>query len=191
MNPLLGVFSGLTLSSEGMVTKIRGRSQGIRVRAEPEEAIWSRRIEDEQETGGIPFPAVDSIIIYDDRAPSILLVAPHLVPGTVKVFVMVDAMSSPDRSVLRACLDQLVFGTAIHVVAVYHVGGLDYELRFPDGGAVRLRQLHPSMQSKIWHVLNDIALLGARYPDYEASTPRRIPAPDRLDPSQQIDQTSK
>ena len=102
--------------------------------------LWEQLISREDEDGEIPLPAVDSIILDEDRAPAIVLLAPDTVPGAVNVFMRTEAMETGDQLMLEVFLAGLQTllqqaGKATGAPrSIWHHGGLDYEFHF--GGKV-------------------------------------------------------
>ncbi|MBI4492724.1 MAG: hypothetical protein HY690_08045 [Chloroflexi bacterium] len=137
-------------------------------------------VKQEEATGHIPLPAVDSIRRDSDRAPVVVLVDPNAIPGAIHVFVRTEEMTPADRMAFYSLLQMLerVLGSTTPIrslTAVSHPGGLDYSFcgSLP-GEVVELRDLPESLRPLLWGLLHAIASLGVRYPDIEASTPRIV-----------------
>lgn len=139
---------------------------------------WEELVKQEETTGHIPLPAVDTVMLEADRAPTIVLVDPNVIPGATHIFVHVEKMAPADRVALQGLLhalkEVLENRAVLHSLsAVYHLGGLDYSLcGARQDEVVRLQDLSVTDQSLIWGLLHALASLGARYPDSEASTPK-------------------
>ena len=139
---------------------------------ELESAEWTRLRHHEERTGEIPLPAVDRIRFSEDRSPTIVLIAPDLIPGATHVFVDVENMQGADMLELHAHLDELAREVAAkrHLTAILHLGGLDYRFdRVKPSKAVSLRELPIARQINVWGILRAIARVGAESPDIPAS----------------------
>jgi hypothetical protein len=151
-----------------------------RVSPELESAEWARLRHHEEQTGEIPLPAVDRIQFFEDRSPTIVLVAPEVVPGATHVFVDVENMQGADMLELHALLDELKREVAAkrQLIAILHLGGFDYRFdRVKPSRTVSLRELPVARQINVWGILRAIARVGAESPDIPASTVVEVPFP--------------
>ncbi len=147
---------------------------------ELESAEWTRLRDHEERTGEIPLPAVDRIRLFEDRSPTIVLIAPALIPGATHVFVDVEHMPDADKLELYALLDELAREVAAkrHLTAILHLGGFDYQLdSVKPGKPSHLKNLSVARQVKVWGILRAIARVGAECPDIPASTVVQVPFP--------------
>lgn len=141
---------------------------------------WARIRQDEERTGLIPLPAIERIQFYDDRPPTIVLIAPGLVPGATYVFVDLEVMSDADKLALYALLDEVedLIRIKRQLASVFHLGGLDYQFDGTEADkSVSLEDLASARQVKVWGILQAIAKIGASSPDHQASTVTEIPFP--------------
>lgn len=68
---------------------------------------WRELLKQEDETGRMPLPAVDTLIWDTDRSPSISLVAPNIAPDGIHVFVDLERLPVGEHLALEAILDVL------------------------------------------------------------------------------------
>ena len=144
------------------------------IHANPEAMTqWFRLIREEERSGTIPLPAVDSIRFEAGQVPIIALIAPNVVPGSTHIFVDLATMRPDDRVAAEALL-LLIEEAATwlrvpgRVRAIYHAGGLDYD--FSGDETVRLQDVPSELQAEIWGLLHALSIIGEKYPDREAST---------------------
>src|SRR5687767_9703230 len=100
-------------------------SQTISKAASP----WERMRERVAETGEIALPAVSSIHLAEDGQASIVLIAPHLVPGVDEVFVQNEGLPPADQVTLDGLLEVLrtiVADRVGRLASVWHAEDLDY-----------------------------------------------------------------
>lgn len=139
---------------------------------------WQELLRHERETGEIPLPAVDSVVFGDVGDPVVSLIAPDLVSDSSSVFVDLARMPSADRVTLDFLLALLRHESGLpteQVAAIYHSGGLAYELSGPSHqSAVQWGDLPEATRPVIWSILHAVAKLGAQYPDWETSSPRVV-----------------
>jgi hypothetical protein len=141
-------------------------------------AGWDELVRREADTGEIPLPAVESIVLDGTSEPAVTLIAPGLVPGGSHVFVDVGRMPPADRVTLETLLALLKDESGLpseRITAVQHSGGLAYELVGPGfEPAAQWEEIPPPTRPVLWSILHTIAELGVRYPDREASTPQVV-----------------
>lgn len=139
--------------------------------------LWAELVKQEQETGRIPLPAVDSITLYEDRPPTVALIAPGVVPDALHVFVRVEGMDPADRVTLDSLLRLIerAPGMPGGLTAIWHRGGFDYEF-CGQRTAARLLDQPPELQQMLWGALRAIALVSINYVDVEGSTPKVAPS---------------
>lgn len=134
-------------------------------------ARWREWRKQEEDTGEIPLPALDSVIRDSARSPVMSLIAPGLVPGVTSVFVDVDGMSFAARAATEAILDAIEarLGGG-RLAAILHQGGFGYEFHFADGRGVDLFEFSEDDQIALWGLLQSLVAIGSAYPDVAASS---------------------
>jgi hypothetical protein len=132
---------------------------------------WLSLVEQEEVTGKIPLPAVDSITFYQGTPPVVALLAPGIVPGELHIFVDLTAMSEADQVILdtqlqllQRAIKEIGLKGKLHTIA--HAGGLDYDLVGKE--TVRLQDVNIAYQAEIWAILQTIAMIGAKYPNHQS-----------------------
>src|SRR5579863_8372928 len=97
---------------------------------------WKQLVKAEVQSGEIPLPIVESIVIDEDRPPTIVLLADNVVPGATDVFVATETLPDVTRATLDAlllALEQVARTSDVlssRLQAVYHEGTLAYELHW-------------------------------------------------------------
>lgn len=141
---------------------------------------WVTLISRESQSGEIPLPAVDSIVIDAERLPMIWLIVPEGTPGDPSALVNVKGMGPGDRLTLEIFLrnlEGLIIDNSEKVTAplqaVWHLGGVEYEFHFADG-KLELSDLTPGIQQAAWTMLRAIACIGEHNIDIEASIPHVV-----------------
>ena len=135
---------------------------------------WQNLVEEEERSGKIPLPAVDTIHFNSGRTPSVLLIAPGTIEGSDEIYVDVEGMNAGDRVAIDSLLGQLrsPYPWGLHldwIDSIFHCGGLEYE--FQGARMTRLSELDPPLRPLLWGLLHAIAEIGAKYPDLKASLP--------------------
>jgi len=140
-------------------------------------AAWQQLRQQEQETGEIPLPAVDSIAFHENGNVVISVIDPSAVPGCTTFFVNTNALGELDKLRLATLLKDIQdeaprMGVEGTLRFVLHAGGLDYD--FTGTNTVALSDLDVNVWSSTWELLHLVATIGRRYPDVEASRPKRV-----------------
>jgi len=136
---------------------------------------WKLLLNDEQQSGTIPLPAVDLITLYESGPPEIALVAPHvqsyadypvLLQGPDHVFVNVQRMNHGDRVALEGLLATLhaiaeQIGVSGCLRFISHAGGLDYD--FTGENTISLSSLPTETWLTAWALLRSVAAVSFGY----------------------------
>jgi hypothetical protein len=145
--------------------------------------IWEELVQEEDRTGEIPLPAVETVSLRHGRSASIVIIDPQVMQQTASVIVDIQAIEQDriDFAYVLALLQALERearpnGQKGDLVAIFHEGGYGYEFRWATKsnrgsgwGAVSTRSLPGETQFEIWGMLRALALRAVNYPDRKAS----------------------
>jgi hypothetical protein len=150
------------------------------IQAIPEVApAWRDLMEWEQSAAEIPLPAIDSIQFERGAPRTVLLTAPNRVPGATVVSADPERMELADRVAASALAAAIGRCADIQggVSAIWHQGGLDYEIYGDNPSApTRLSEQRADDWMILWGMIHQLAQITAKYIDFPNSA--HIPTPN-------------
>lgn len=137
---------------------------------------WQHLVEWEAQTGQIPLPVLDTLLLDPARRQitALALVSRTLEPHASHVQVRHDQMAPEDAVLVHGLLNAIEQVSECRPLArVYHLGGLDFVIAGPER-EVSTAEMDEEKQMTLWALLRALALVAEQYPDRSASLPRKV-----------------